>query len=591
MAAFDHGPVQRIAQGQPPGSILRLSGLRLEDCDVPGLGGGLDLETGRRSGPCAVVTKCEGLGLVRLAGSWELGCPRLEAGSCRAWRLRLVEAGRETGGVETARGCALTRSLEANERVAMKDAKHARSRAASLGAKVALGVAGYQRGPLRPGGHRVLGGKLQPSFSKLVDVSSVDLACGFNVAAVLGQGVGLALFEAMCGAFEVFRRGGDGGQYLREAEDRRRAVDRLIKSAFFAEPPAVEIPRKAAEAELASMLKAKYHSPVVLWGNHQAGKSRLLWKTFHSMSLDQGVLHLHLTRNEQRAEAMLCSELGVETSAQATETLQQAAAALGRLPLIIVEVPRQIRDENALQSCSTFAKKFAYDAQLADVVVLASAAATALAFDADSREKRVFLESLSEQECEQQEVEEFLKHHGGAAAVEHKAELLHLTGGNVGKLEALGVKRGACALRSLSSLAGGCQEPEDPDLRAGPAGSHRRAGRVCFAPLSLRSVAMCQEQQILRFVGIDAQGGFGPKEVPAGKEVARRVADAPFHQCVRSKDFMARFTSQHLAQAVKAQGAHCIYVKATTKADERFCAASPSVHALLKPKTRWLGIF
>ena len=38
------------------------------------------------------------------------------------------------------------------------------------------------------------------------------------------------------------------GQYLREAEDRRRSVDRLVKSAFFAEPPIVEIPRKAAEA-------------------------------------------------------------------------------------------------------------------------------------------------------------------------------------------------------------------------------------------------------------------------------------------------------------------------------------------------------
>ena len=35
---------------------------------------------------------------------------------------------------------------------------------------------------------------------------------------------------------------------LQEAEDRRRSVDRLVKSAFFAEPPAVEIPRKAAEA-------------------------------------------------------------------------------------------------------------------------------------------------------------------------------------------------------------------------------------------------------------------------------------------------------------------------------------------------------
>ena len=78
------------------------------------------------------------------------------------------------------------------------------------------------------------------------------------------------------------------------------------------------------------------------------------------------------------------------------------------------------------------------------------------------------------------------------------------------------------------------------------------------------------------------QGGFGPEKVKAAKEVARRVADAPFNQCVRAKDFMTRFTSKDLAQAVKARGARCIYVKATDEADERFCAASPSVHALLR---------
>ena len=102
---------------------------------------------------------------------------------------------------------------------------------------------------------------------------------------------------------------------------------------------------------------------------------------------------------------------------------------------------------------------------------------------------------------------------------------------------------------------------------------------------------MCQEQQILDFLGIDGQGGFGPKEVKAAREVARRVADSPFHQCVRVKEFKGRFKSKHLAQAVKAQGAHCIYVQAADETDERFCAASPSVHALLKRKTRWLGIF
>ena len=42
------------------------------------------------------------------------------------------------------------------------------------------------------------------------------------------------------------------------------------------------------------------------------------------------------------------------------------------------------------------------------------------------------------------QAQQFLQHHGGDAAVEHKAELLQLSGGNVGKLEALGVKRCVC---------------------------------------------------------------------------------------------------------------------------------------------------
>ena len=103
--------------------------------------------------------------------------------------------------------------------------------------------------------------------------------------------------------------------------------------------------------------------------------------------------------------------------------------------------------------------------------------------------------------------------------------------------------------------------------------------RLCFAHLFF---AMCQVMEIKHFFGIDAQGGFGPEKVKAAKEVARRVADAPFHQCVRAEDFADRFTSKDLAQAVKARGARCIYVKATDEADERFCAASPSVHALLR---------
>ncbi|CAE7782380.1 unnamed protein product, partial [Symbiodinium microadriaticum] len=136
-----------------------------------------------------------------------------------------------------------------------------------------------------------------------------------------------------------------------------------------------------------------------------------------------------------------------------------------------------------LASCSGLAKTLGYDKELAKLIVLASSASMALGFDADARE-----------------VQEFLKHHGGDAAVEHKAELLHLTGGNVGKLEELAKNLKIQTFEQVRQEAIGEQEKE-----------------------------------ILRFLGIDTHGGFDG--VKAAKEVARRVADAPFHQCVRAEDF------------------------------------------------------
>ncbi|CAK9065033.1 unnamed protein product [Durusdinium trenchii] len=146
-----------------------------------------------------------------------------------------------------------------------------------------------------------------------------------------------------------------------------------------------------------------------------------------------------------------------------------------------------------VRSCSGFAKTWGYDAELAKVIVLASSASMALSFDADARKRRFQVQPLSEEECQQEEVQTFLKHHGGAVAVEHKSDLLHLSGGNVGKLEDL-----AQALRTKT-----------------------------FEEVRLETIG-AQEAEILRFFCIDVQGGFGPGKVLAAKEVARRVADAPF---------------------------------------------------------------
>ncbi|CAJ1386746.1 unnamed protein product [Effrenium voratum] len=348
----------------------------------------------------------------------------------------------------------------------------------------------------------------------------------------------------------------DAWKRRQEEQDRARMVTRVIHSSFHAFQPKVEIPREQVQVTMKRLLDLDDRSPVLIWGSHLAGKSFALFKAFEQAGFREGVVHVKLADDKDVARELLCKQLGAPGHVEAEEALRQAAKTLSRLPIIVLEIPREVSDMAVVRSCSGFAKTWGYDAELAKVIVLASSASMALSFDADAREVRFQIQPLSEEECQQEEVQTFLKHHGGAVAVEHKSELLHLSGGNVGKLEDL-----AQALRTKT-----------------------------FEEVRLETIS-AQEEEILRFFGIDAQGGFGPEKVLAAKEVARRVADAPFEQCVRSVDFADRFTSKDLAQAVKARGAHCIYVKATTKADERFCAASPSVHALLKQKTRWLGIF
>ncbi|CAE7266321.1 unnamed protein product [Symbiodinium sp. CCMP2592] len=380
--------------------------------------------------------------------------------------------------------------------------------------------------------------------------------------AVGGVGITAAGFTACVTSMDVVRR------HLQEARDRARVTARVVHSPFHAAEPATEIPREQVQAQISSLLDLHDRSPLLIWGNHQSGKSFALFKACKEAGFHQGVVHVKLDSDKETAGERLRQQLGAPGHVEVEEALKQAAKTLGRVPIVVLEIPRQVSEMKVLASCSGLAKTLGYDAELAKVIVLASSASMALRFDADAREVRCQIASLSEEECQQQEVQEFLKHHGGDAAVEHKADLLQLTGGNVGKLEELAKDLKIQTFEQVRQEAIGEQD-----------------GFVLYLCLCAVLVAMCQEQQILDFLGIDVQGGFGPKEVAAAKEVARRVADAPFHQCVRVKDFGGRFTSKDLAQAVKARGAHCIYVKATTKADERFCAASPSVHALLKQMT------
>eukprot|EP00971_Amphidinium_carterae_P168874 3345688-Amphidinium_carterae.1 len=89
------------------------------------------------------------------------------------------------------------------------------------------------------------------------------------------------------------------------------------------------------------------------------------------------------------------------------------------------------------------------------------------------------------------------------------------------------------------------------------------------------------EAQVLKFYGIDNQGGFGPEKVKMAGKLAKAVASNP-EQCVPAQQFMKHFTPRDVATAVRARGAHCIYVHADGSDSVRYCAASNLVHKLLK---------
>ena len=112
---------------------------------------------------------------------------------------------------------------------------------------------------------------------------------------------------------------------------------------------------------------------------------------------------MKLHSDKQMAGEKLCQQLGALRDVEAEEALKQAAKALSRLPIVVLEMPRQVSDMAVVRSCSGFAKTWGYDAELAKVIVLASSASMALSFDADARKRRFQVQPLSEEECQQEE--------------------------------------------------------------------------------------------------------------------------------------------------------------------------------------------
>ena len=157
------------------------------------------------------------------------------------------------------------------------------------------------------------------------------------------------------------------------------------------------------------MLDLADRSPLLIWGNHQSGKSFAIFKACQEAGCHQGIVHVKLDSDKETAGERLRQQLGAPGHVEVEEALKQAAKTLGRVPIVILEIPRQVSEMKVLASCSGLAKTLGYDAELAKVVVLASSASMALSFDADAREVRCQIASLTEEECQQQEAGAFCR--------------------------------------------------------------------------------------------------------------------------------------------------------------------------------------
>lgn len=143
--------------------------------------------------------------------------------------------------------------------------------------------------------------------------------------------------------------------------------------------------------------------PILIWGNHEVGKSTILCEVLREKQWNNGVLHIKLTQDNDLAKEGLRSTLAVHHDDEVVRGLSDAKQEMGRKPIIIFEVPRGVFNPAVMSSVSTFATSWGFDGEVAKVVVMASSAASAMAFDADGRERRFFVPPLTSEELSQKE--------------------------------------------------------------------------------------------------------------------------------------------------------------------------------------------
>ena len=150
----------------------------------------------------------------------------------------------------------------------------------------------------------------------------------------------------------------------------------------------------------------------------------------------------------------------------------------------------------------------------------------------------------------------------------YKQQWLHLTGGNIGRMQEGFFDFFDDSLVDLFRVSISFEEVA-------------KNGREHGWETALKMELERQDDEVSDFLSIDRLGGFREGNKDMAKKLAQAVAKAPFERCIDTKVFKMDFSKQEVAAAIRDRH-DCIYVEQQTT--PRYCAASKSAHDLLKKR-------
>eukprot|EP00439_Symbiodinium_sp_Y106_P028480 s7498_g3.t1 len=190
----------------------------------------------------------------------------------------------------------------------------------------------------------------------------------------------------------------DSERARRESNEGRTqaAADRMMEP-FAPQKKKAEVVPRGIMKTISERIQDWDEHATIIAGRFGAGKSVAVEEVLRDM---KGV-YVHTVWDKDWASS-LYHDLGLDNLGMLQDALRLVKERnQGSTPILVLEIPRTAKE--GMDTVSTFAKILSSDSSLAHVIVCASSAATAMAFDAggDQRQKNYWVEDLSDDEAKE----------------------------------------------------------------------------------------------------------------------------------------------------------------------------------------------